>query len=163
MHILIKKKYLIYGNYKVKCAVGKRGIGHKLKEGDQITPKGIFKIKKVFFRKDRIKNLTSEFKKIPIKKNMRWCDDPKSKNYNKLVKHPYKYNSERMFRSDNIYDIVLVLNFNMNPIKKNKGSAIFIHVARKNFNQTRGCVAIGKTELIKLLSIIKKNTKVKII
>ena len=163
MHILIKKKYLIYGNYKVKCAIGKRGINYKLKEGDLITPKGFFKIKKVFFRKDRVKNLVSEIKKIPITKYMGWCDDPDSKNYNKQISYPFKYSSERLFRSDNIYDIILVLNFNMNPIKKNKGSAIFIHVAKRNFNPTKGCVALSKVKLKKLLSIIKKNTKVKII
>ena len=75
---MLKKKYLIYGNYKVKCAIGKRGIKIK-KEGDLITPKGFFKIKKVFFRKDRVKNLVSEILK-KITKYMGWCDDPDSKN-----------------------------------------------------------------------------------
>ena len=68
MHIIIKNKILSYGNYKVKCAVGKRGIGIKLKEGDLITPKGIYKITKIFIRKDRIKNLRTKIKTLPIKK-----------------------------------------------------------------------------------------------
>ena len=98
-----------------------------------------------------------------INKNMGWCDDPKSEFYNKLIKLPFKYNFERLYRSDNIYDIILVLNFNMNPVKKNKGSAIFIHVAKKSFQPTQGCIVLNKNELIKLLKLIKKNTVVKII
>ena len=68
VHIIIKNKILSYGNYKVKCAVGKRGIGIKLKEGDLITPKGIYKIAKIFLRKDRIKNFRTKIKTFPIKK-----------------------------------------------------------------------------------------------
>ena len=93
---------------------------------------------------------------------MGWCDDPRSNRYNKLIKYPFKYKSEKLFRADNIYDIILVLNFNMNPIKKDKGSAIFIHVAKRKFNPTKGCVALEKKELIKLLKTLKKNSKIKI-
>ena len=93
---------------------------------------------------------------------MAWCDDPKSSNYNKLVKLPFAYNHEKLFKSENIYDIILVLNYNMNPIKKNKGSAIFIHIAKKDFKKTQGCVAIKKTSLIKLVKEINPDTKVKI-
>ena len=94
---------------------------------------------------------------------MGWCDDPKSEFYNKLIKLPFKYNFERLYRSDNIYDIILVLNFNMNPVKKNKGSAIFIHVAKKDYSPTLGCVALSKKDLKLLISIINKNTFLKII
>ena len=144
MHILINNKNLIYKNYKAKCAVGKRGIGYKRKEGDLITPKGKYKIKYILFRKDRVKKIQSKIKKIVIRKNMGWCDDPKSKNYNKIIKLPSEYNFEKLYRKENIYDIILVLNYNMNPIVKNKGSAIFIHVAKRNYNKTEGCVAIKK-------------------
>ena len=162
MHILINKKYLSYDQYKVKCAVGKRGIGLKKKEGDLITPIGQYKIKYILYRKDRIKKIQSRLRKIIIKKNMGWCDDPNSKKYNKLINLPFKDSNEKLFKRENIYDIILVLNFNMNPIKKNKGSAIFIHVAKKNYNKTQGCIAIKKTELLKILKVIKINTKVKI-
>ena len=94
---------------------------------------------------------------------MGWCDDPKSKKYNKLIYFPFKHSAEKFYRNDNIYDIILVLNFNMNPVKKNKGSAIFIHVAKKSFQPTQGCIALNKSELIKLLRSIKVNTIVKII
>ena len=94
---------------------------------------------------------------------MGWCDDSSSKNYNKLIRLPVKYNHEKLYKNDNSYDIILVLNFNMHPIKKNKGSAIFIHVARKNFKKTEGCVALKKTQLIKIIKKIKINTYVKIV
>ena len=163
MHILIKNKYLYFNKYKIKCAVGKRGIGIKRKEGDFITPLGEFKIKFILFRKDRVKNFKTALKKVPITKRMGWCDDQNSKRYNTLINYPFSFNSEKLRRKDNIYDIILVLNFNMNPIKKNKGSAIFIHVAKKDYKDTKGCVAIRKIELLKLIKILKKNTKVKII
>ena len=162
MHILINKKYLTYSKYKVKCAVGKRGIGLKKKEGDLITPIGQYKIKYILFRKDRIKKVQSKIRKIEIKKNMGWCDDSRSKEYNKLIKLPFNYSHEKLYKKENIYDIILVLNYNMNPYKKKKGSAIFIHVASKSYKKTKGCVAIKKKELLKIIKEIKKNTKVKI-
>ena len=93
---------------------------------------------------------------------MGWCDDPKSKNYNKLIKLPYKYSYEKLYKKENTYDIILVLNYNMKPIIKNKGSAIFIHVAKKNYKKTEGCVALKKSDLLKIIKILKKNTLVKI-
>ena len=162
MHILINKKYLTYNQYKVKCAVGKRGVNLKKKEGDFITPIGLYKIKYILYRKDRIKKISSKLRKITIKRNMGWCDDPKSKQYNKLVNLPFSYGCERLFKKENIYDIILVLNYNMNPVKKNKGSAIFVHIAKKNYEKTQGCVAVKKLDLLKILKKIKVKTKVKI-
>ena len=163
MHILINKKYLTYGQYKVKCALGKRGIGHKKKEGDLITPIGQYKIKFILYRKDRVKKIHSKLKKVIIKKNMGWCDDPNSEKYNKLINLPFNFKYEKLFKKENTYDIILVLNYNMNPIKKNKGSAIFIHVVKKNYRKTKGCIAIGKTQLLKIIKKIKNNTEVKIV
>ena len=162
MHILINKKYLTFKNYKVKCALGKRGIGNKKKEGDLITPKGVFKIKYVLYRKDRVKKIKTKLKKIIIKKNMGWCNDIESNQYNKLIRLPSSYSHEKLYKKENIYDIILVLNYNMNPIIKNKGSAIFIHVSKKNYKGTEGCVALKKIHLIKVLRELKKNTAVKI-
>ena len=161
MHIIINKNYLTYKNYKAKCAVGKRGIGFKKKEGDLITPKGQFKIKCILYRKDRVK-IQTHIKNAAITKNMGWCNDPKSKKYNRLIKLPFKYSHERLYKKENIYDIILVLSYNMDPVKKNKGSAIFIHVAKNNFKKTEGCVAIRKKDLLKIIQQIKPKTKVKI-
>ena len=151
-----------FKNYKAKCAIGKRGIGYKRKEGDFITPKGRYKIKYILYRKDRVIKIKTKIKKHVIKKNMGWCDDPKSKKYNKLIKLPFSYRYEKLYRRENIYDIILVLDYNMRPIKKNKGSAIFIHVAKKNYKKTEGCIALKKIHLIKILKEIKNNTKVMI-
>ena len=93
---------------------------------------------------------------------MGWCDDPRSKQYNKLIKLPSNYRYEKLYRKENIYDIVLVLNFNMNPISKNRGSAIFIHVANKNFKKTQGCIALKKIHLLKIIEEFKNNTQIKI-
>ena len=120
MHILINNKKLIYNNYRIKCAVGKRGIGVKKKEGDFITPKGLYKINYILYRKDKIKILQTKKKKIAISTKMIWCNDPSSMHYNKLVKFPINSKFERLFRKDNIYDIIFVLNYNMNPIVKKK-------------------------------------------
>ena len=108
MHIYINNKFITYNNYKVKCAIGKRGIGLKKKEGDLITPIGQYKIKYILYRKDRIKKIQSKLRKIVIKKNMGWCNDLKSKDYNKLINLPFNYSYEELFRKENIYDIVLV-------------------------------------------------------
>ena len=91
---------------------------------------------------------------------MGWCDDPRSKNYNKLIKFPFKLNAEKLYRSDNIYDIILILNFNTDPVKKNKGSAIFIHIAKKDYKSTAGCIAVSKRNLIKIVKIINKKTNI---
>ena len=163
MHILINKKNLTYNNYKAKCAIGKRGIGFKRKEGDLITPKGKYKIKYILYRKDRIKKIQSKIKKIAIKKNMGWCDDTKSKKYNRLIKLPSSNSHEKLYKKESIYDLILVLNYNMNPIVKGKGSAIFIHVAKKNYKKTEGCIALKKIHLLKIIKNLKKNTVVKIV
>ena len=147
---------------KVKCAIGKKGIKSKKREGDLTTPKGTFKIKSIFFRKDRIKRLKSKIKLKQIRKDMGWCDDPKSKKYNKLIKIPFKGSAEKLYRKDNTYDIILVLNYNINPIRKGKGSAIFIHVARKNYRNTLGCIAVSKRNLKKIIKKINKSTIVNI-
>ena len=162
MIIINKFGYLKYKNLKFKCALGKAGIGNKKAEGDNITPIGIFRIVKIYYRKDRIKKITSNFRPIEISKDMCWCDDPKSKKYNQLIKLPTKYNNEKLFKKNNIYDLIIVLNYNMKPVIKNKGSAIFIHVAKKNYKKTAGCIALKKIDLINLVKEIKRNTKVHI-
>jgi L,D-peptidoglycan transpeptidase YkuD (ErfK/YbiS/YcfS/YnhG family) len=161
--IIVKKSgYLKYKNLKFRCLLGKGGVKKKKIEGDNITPKGIFKITKVYYRADRIKKLKTSVKIIKIRKNIGWCDDSKSKHYNKQIKLPSNYTHEKLYRNDNLYDLIAVLNYNSNPVKKNKGSAIFIHIARSFYKKTKGCIALKKKNLIQLISQIKKNTKIKI-
>ena len=161
--IIIKKiAYIQYKNLKFRCALGKAGIKKKKKEGDNVTPKGIFKITSMYYRHDRIKNIITAIKKIKIKKNMGWCDDPNSIHYNKQIKLPSKFSHEKLYRKDNLYDLFLVLNYNTNPVIKNKGSAIFLHITKDSYKNTKGCIALKREDLIQLVSKIKKNTKIKI-
>jgi L,D-peptidoglycan transpeptidase YkuD (ErfK/YbiS/YcfS/YnhG family) len=162
MIIINKSSNLKYKNFRFRCALGKAGIGKKKIEGDNITPKGLYKIVKIYYRKDRIKKISSKFELIKITKNIGWCDDPNSEKYNQIINLPTKYSYEKLYRKDNVYDLILVLNYNMNPVIKNKGSAIFIHVAKKNYQSTQGCIALKKINLIKLISKINKNIKIKI-
>ena len=94
---------------------------------------------------------------------MGWCNDSNSKAYNKLIEIPFKYSHEKLYKKENVYDIILVLNFNMNPIKRNKGSAIFIHVAKKNYKKTEGCIAVKKNHLLKIIKEVNSKTKIKIV
>ncbi len=160
MVIINKYGYLKYKDLKFKCALGKSGVGKKKIEGDNITPQGTYRVVKIYYRKDRIKKISSKFKLIKIKKNMGWCDDPKSNQYNQLINLPSNFKYEKFYRKDRIYDLILVLNYNMNPIVKNKGSGIFIHVSKRNYKKTAGCIALKKTHLIQLVKEIKKETKI---
>ena len=161
--IIVKNSgHLKYKNLKFRCALGRAGIKNKEKEGDNITPRGTFKVNKIYYRADKIKNIATHIKKIKIKKNMGWCDDPKSSFYNKEIKLPNKFRHEKLYRNDHLYDLILVLNYNAKPIKKNKGSAIFIHVSKNSYKKTQGCIALKKKHLITLASQIKKSTKIKI-
>ena len=161
MHILVTKKYLIYKNYKVKCAIGKRGIGIKRKEGDLITPKGQYKIKFILYRNDRVKKIQTKIKKIVIKKNMGWCNDPKNRFYNSLIKIRKKVKHEKMYRKDRKYDLVIVIDYNLKKPIPFKGSAIFIHLTQ-NYKPTAGCIALSKNDMLVLLKIINKKTKINI-
>ena len=161
--IIVKKSgYLQYKNLKFRCALGEAGIKRKRKEGDNITPKGTFKITKIYYRPDKIKNIKTSVRKIKIKKNMGWCDDPKSKNYNKQIKLPSKFSHEKLYRKDGVYDLFLVLDYNTNPVIKNKGSAIFLHITKGSYKKTKGCIALKRGDLIQLVFKIRKKTKIKI-
>ena len=161
--IIVKNSgFLKCKNLKFRCALGKAGIKRKRKEGDNITPKGIFKIIKIYYRPDKIKDIETPIKKIKIKKNMGWCDDPKSIHYNKQIELPSKFSHEKLYRNDNLYDLILVLNYNTNPVVKNKGSAIFLHITNDSYKKTKGCIALKKDDLIQLISKISEDTKIKI-
>ena len=159
MNIILKNNFLFFKNYKLRCSIGKSGISSKKKEGDFKTPKGTFKFKYIFYRKDRIIKLRSKLKKVVIKKNMGWCDDVNSRYYNKKITFPFNSHAEKLWLKNNIYDIILVLDYNFNPIIKNKGSAIFLHLAKINYPPTKGCVAINKKNMRLLVSKLDKKSK----
>ena len=92
---------------------------------------------------------------------MGWCDDVENKYYNKLIKLPCNFSHEKLYRKDNIYDLIIPINYNTSKIAKGKGSAIFLHIAKKNYSPTKGCIALNKRDLILLLKIIESK-KIKI-
>ena len=161
MNIKLKNKFLYFKKYKIKCSIGKRGITVKKKEGDNKTPSGVFRFKSILYRRDKISKIKTNLKKKVIKKNMGWCDDTKSKFYNKLIVFPFNGRAEKLWLNENIYDVIIIINYNMEPILKKKGSAIFLHIAKRNYSATKGCVAISKKDMHLLVSEI--NTKTKLI
>ena len=160
MHIIIKNHLLLYKGYKLKCSIGKSGITNSKKEGDLATPKGIFKLGLLYYRKDRNKSLKSKLKKRTIKKNMGWCDDIKSKKYNQEIHFPFKYRAEKLYKKNKVYDIFINIKYNHSPIVKGKGSAIFLHLSNKKYKATKGCIAIVKKDFLKILPLISSNTKI---
>ena len=162
MMIEIRKNGLLkYKDFTCKCSLGKSGIKSKKIEGDNFTPKGIFSLGKIYYRKDRIKNIQSKLSKKKITKEMGWCHNINSKKYNKESKFLNYSETENLFRKDFKYDVLIVINYNTNPVRKGKGSAIFLHLT-KNYTPTRGCVAITKKNFIYLVKKINKKTKIKI-
>ena len=162
MNIKLKNKFLYFDKYRIKCAIGKRGITSKKIEGDAKTPRGKFGLKSIFYRKDRIPKLKTSLKKIVIKKNIGWCDESSSRQYNKMIKFPFRLSAEKLWLKDNIYDVIIVINYNLRPVIQNKGSAIFLHIAKKNYKSTKGCIAISRKDIIFLSSKVNSKTKIKI-
>ena len=158
---LKNKETLEIDIFKFKCAIGKNGFSKKKIEGDKKTPKGLFSIGNLYYRKDRISKFETKLKKIQIKKEMGWCDDINSNYYNKPIKIKKNVKHEKLYRKDNKYDLLIPINFNTKPIIKNKGSAIFIHLT-KNYETTDGCVALLKKDFLILLRLINSKTKIKI-
>ena len=107
--------------------------------------------------------MKSRIKIYKINKKIGWCDDPRSEKYNQLIKLPNKFKHEKFYRKDHLYDLIIVLNYNMRPVIKNKGSAIFIHLAKRNYYPTKGCIALSKNNLLMILNKINKNTNIKIL
>ena len=162
MNIKIKKNILLYRGYKIKCSIGKSGITNNKIEGDFATPKGIFKLGKLYFRKDRIKLPACRIRKKIIKKNMGWCDDFRSKKYNREINFPFKYRAEKLYKKKNTYDLFINIKYNFKPTIRNTGSAIFLHLSDNKYNPTNGCVAILKKDFFKILPLINRNTKISI-
>ena len=171
MKFILNSKYkskLIFKKKVFNCQIGKNGSTplYRKKEGDGCTPLGKWELKNIYYRRDRAnlfkaKNFLRE-KIIPIKNTFIWCDDTRSKFYNKLFKKNYpkqklKFSYECLFRNDELYDILIELNHNQNPIIKNKGSAIFIHCSSVGYNSTLGCIALKKNHLKYLINNLQKK------
>lgn len=127
---------------KMPVSVGRGGIGEKLREGDNITPRGVFEVENWYARTDRI---SMPFDALKLRDG--WSDDAERPEYNQMVGRPYKGSHERLFRADHLYDLIGVINYNRNPIVAGKGSAIFIHAWRRPRFPTEGCIAFAPYDL----------------
>ena len=159
---LKNKDTLNVGEFKLKCCIGKKGISKNKIEGDLRTPSGKFKFGNLYWRPDRIKKPETKLFCKKIKKNMGWCNDNNSTYYNKEIKINKRIKHEKLYRNDYKYDLFILIKYNYLKIKKNKGSAIFIHLT-KNYKPTAGCIAVSKKDFLILTRLIDDNSKILII
>ena len=163
MIIYLKNKHTLQvDDFYFKCSIGKNGLDAKKVEGDKKTPRGIFNIEHLYFRKERIKKPDTSLECIEIKERMGWCDDIKSpKDYNKLIKINKNIRHEKLKREDQKYDLLIPIKYNFdNPIV-GAGSCIFIHLTN-NYQPTSGCIALKKKDFLILIKLINKKTRIKI-
>ncbi|MBI5913024.1 L,D-transpeptidase family protein [Candidatus Azambacteria bacterium] len=151
---------LLWKDREYRCALGKNGVTAHKKEGDGATPVGCFPVRKILYRSDRMEKPTTDILLEPIAPTDGWCDDSNDDNYNRLVMLPYHASHERLWREDNLYDLIVVLGYNDEPPIPGKGSAIFMHVARPNYTPTAGCIALALSDLLEIIKTINQSTRV---
>ena len=163
MIIFVKNKHTLQvDEFKFKCCIGKKGVTKRKKEGDKKTPKGVFEIENLYFRKDRKEKPLTSLKCVEIKKSMGWCNDTSfQKKYNKLIKIEKKIKYEKLKRKDYKYDFLIPIKYNFKKPAIGLGSCIFIHLT-KNYKPTAGCIALKEKDFLIMLKLIKKNSKIKI-
>ncbi|MEM5583423.1 L,D-transpeptidase family protein [Roseibium sp. AS2] len=148
------KGILRLGPITVPCALGRSGIVVRKREGDGGTPAGRFRLLNVCYRPDRGLPPATLLPVKPLTERSGWCDDPASPRYNRPVERPFGASHETMWRDDRLYDVVVILDCNMAPAVKGRGSAIFFHIAREDYRPTEGCVAVAPAHMRLILSRI---------
>ncbi len=146
---------LDWGAGSVRCVVGRGGVGDKYREGDGITPRGKFPLRRVFYRADRMAKPNTMLPVQAIAEDDGWCDGADDTNYNQPVKLPYPASAENLWREDHVYDLIVVVGYNDNPVVPGKGSAIFLHLVRPDFSPTEGCVALVPADLLAIVAQLK--------
>lgn len=146
------------GPLTLRCALGRAGLVRDKREGDGGTPVGRFVPLAAAWRADRLRRPSTALPLAPIDAGDGWCDAPRDRNYNRPVRLPYPASAERMARPDALYDIVVDLSANRRPIRKGRGSAIFLHVAAPDFSPTAGCIALERRTLVRLLARLSPRT-----
>jgi L,D-peptidoglycan transpeptidase YkuD (ErfK/YbiS/YcfS/YnhG family) len=146
-----KTGWLTWGNQRVRCAIGRGGRKAVNREGDGATPLGRFALKNAYYRADRIGRPRIGRPLRTLRRDDGWCDAMGDRNYNRPVRHPYAASAECMWREDELYDLVVVLDYNLRPRIAGRGSAIFLHCARVDYAPTEGCIAVRREELVRLL------------
>ena len=154
------KNTLIIDEFKFKCCIGKKGLNSNKKEGDYTTPIGLFSLKKLYFRKDRVGIPGCKITKKIIKRDMAWCDDPNHKKYNQEIKVNNKNLKENLYRKDHKYDYIISISHNEKKVP-GKGSAVFIHLT-DDYTPTAGCIALKRKDFEIFLKLINEKTKIKI-
>jgi L,D-peptidoglycan transpeptidase YkuD (ErfK/YbiS/YcfS/YnhG family) len=156
MDISVRREGDIYvadwGEGPRRCAVGHGGIGVKQREGDGLTPIGLWPLRQVLYRADRLARPATALPVAPIDQDQAWCDVQDDPNYNRLVHLPYASLDERLWREDSLYDLIVVVGYNDAPVVPGKGSAIFLHLARPDYGPTAGCVALPREDLLQALA-----------
>ena len=157
---------LSVGGRRYPCAVGREGVappGRK-REGDGRTPSGEFRLRALYYRPDKValRSLPAIWKPVALHPDDGWCDDPGDPRYNRLVKLPYAPSHEVLWRDDDLYDLIVPLSYNDEPVVPGRGSAIFFHVARPDFGPTAGCVAVAKAHFLDILRATKPGDRIRI-
>lgn len=153
---------LRHGGRRIGCALGRAGITHFKREGDGATPAGTLLPRLALFRADRVHRPETGLPLQAIRQNDGWCDDPLDRNYNRAVTLPYPARHERLWRDDHLYDLVIVLDWNLEPAIPNRGSAIFLHLERTDRGPTEGCIAVAPDSMRQLLAGMTLLTRIKI-
>lgn len=139
---------LLIGGRALRCVMGEGGISARKQEGDGATPSGLLPLRRVLYRADRLPPPRLHgLPREPISPDDGWCDDPTHRDYNQAVRLPHPARHERLWRDDGVYDLLAVLGFNDDPVRRGGGSAIFLHVARADERPTAGCIALRLADL----------------
>jgi len=151
---------LIWPGDSARAAVGRTGVVANKKEGDGATPAGTFPLASGFYRPDRMAVPRSGLPLRALSPRDAWVDDPADHNYNRLVSLPYPAHTEQMWLDDAVYDLLVVIGYNMDPVVPDAGSAIFLHVARPDFSPTAGCIAVEEDVLVRLMPLLGSGSTI---
>ena len=151
---------LLVGPLALPVALGRAGIKANKREGDGATPRGGFRLKRLWWRSDRHPRPATLLPARRIRPDDGWCEDPSDRHYNRPVKLPPTSTADRLARPDRLYDLIIELDHNTRPRVAGRGSAVFIHVARPGFAPTAGCVALELNSLRRLLARVGPRTRI---
>ncbi len=156
------RAHLEIGPLRLPCALGRSGCRTLKCEGDGATPIGSWPVREAFYRADRIQRPRTGLRLTPIAPRDGWCDRIGDRNYNRRVRHPYPASAEEMWREDHLYDLVVVLGHNDRPRIQGRGSAVFMHVARPDWQPTAGCIALRLSDLVKVVRLLGARCRIAI-
>lgn len=158
--IAVSGNTLRLGDRRYRCAIGKNGIAADKREGDGKTPAGSFPLRECWYRADRLPAPAAALPLRVIHPDDGWCDDPAHPLYNRHVKLPFMASHETLWREDGVYDFIVPLGYNDDPVVPGRGSAIFLHVAKPDYSPTEGCVALAKGDLLEVLAGIRSGAAI---